>query len=110
MTSVKFSADKGVICGFKISGHCSVDCDDEIGKLVCASVSSAAYMTVNTITEVVKDKADISVDDGKMFLYVSSPCDATVKILQGFKLHIEQLCDQYSNNIRIYGGVDNVKD
>lgn len=110
MTSVKFSADKGLICGFKISGHCSVDGDDEIGKLICATVSSAAYMTVNTITDVIGDKADITVGDGEMFLHVNSPSDATVKILRGFKLHIEQLCDQYGNNIRIYGGADNVKD
>ncbi len=110
MTSVKFLADEKNLLGFEISGHCSTDGDDEIGKTVCAAVSSAAYMTANTITEIIGDKADIAVDEAKMLLRVVNPSLCSVNVLKGFKLHLEELSEQYSNNIRIYGGAKHVKD
>ncbi|MBR4123720.1 MAG: ribosomal-processing cysteine protease Prp [Clostridia bacterium] len=110
MTSVKFLADEKNLFGFEISGHCSVSGDDEFGKIVCAAVSSAAYMAVNTITEIIGDNADITVDDAKMLLRVDNPSNSSVNVLKGFQLHIEELSEQYSNNIRIYGGAKHVKD
>ncbi|MBR6532868.1 MAG: ribosomal-processing cysteine protease Prp [Clostridia bacterium] len=109
MTSVKFLADKDSY-GFEISGHSSCDCDDEFGKIVCAAVSSAAYMAANTVTEIIGDKADIEVDDGKMLFVCKNPSDATVKVLLGLKLHLTALSEDYSNNLKIYGGAKNVKD
>ena len=109
MTSVKFLADEKLY-GFEISGHSTVSCDDEVGKTVCAAVSSAAYMTANTITEIIGDKADAKVDDAKMFFSVKNPCDATKKVLEGLRLHLTELSGQYSNNIKIYGGANHVKD
>ena len=110
MTSVKFFADGKLLKGFSISGHSSFDCDDESGKLVCSAVSSAAYMAANTITEVIGDSADITVDDARMEFFVKSPSNETVAVLKGLKLHLEGLSEQYSNNIRIYGGANHVKD
>ena len=110
MTSVKFLADEKSIYGFSISGHCSKNGDDEIGKIVCAAVSSAAYMTANTITEIIGDSANASVDDAMMHFEVEKPSQSSVNVLKGFKLHLEELADQYSNNIRIYGGAKHVKD
>ena len=104
MTSVKFLADTKCIYGFEISGHCSKDSDDETGKIVCAAVSSAAYMAVNTITDIIGDKADIKLDDALMKFQVSSPSQESIKILEGLKLHLTELSGQYSNNIKIYGG------
>ncbi len=109
MTSVKFLADKDLY-GFEISGHSSFDCEDEVGKIVCAAVSSAAYMAANTVTEIIGDKADATVDDAKMVFVCKNPSDATVKVLLGLKLHLTELADQYSNNLKIYGGAKNVKD
>ncbi len=104
MTSVKFLADEKSLFGFEISGHSSSDCDDLTGKIVCAAVSSAAYMAANTITEVVGDRADIMVDEALMRVVVKNPSQTTVKILEGFKLHLYELSGQYSNNIKIIGG------
>ncbi|MGI6279680.1 MAG: ribosomal-processing cysteine protease Prp [Acutalibacteraceae bacterium] len=101
MTKIKFFADGKGLCGFEISGHSSVSCDDEIGKIVCSAVSSAAYMTANTITDIVGDNAAAVVEDGFMSFSVNNPSDATYKILDGFKLHIKSLADEYTNNIRI---------
>ncbi len=109
MTSVKFLADEK-LCGFQISGHSSVNCDDEVGKIVCAAVSSAAYMTANTITEIIGDKADARVDEAQMYFKVKNPSDATVKVIKGLQLHLTELSMQYSNNIKILEVQKNVKD
>ena len=103
MTSVKFLADKDLY-GFEISGHSSGDGDDEIGKIVCSAISSAAYMAANTITEIIGDKADIEIDDAVMRVKVKNPSRDTVVVLEGLKLHLTELSDQYSNNIKIFGG------
>ncbi len=109
MTSVKFLADER-LCGFKISGHSTVNGDDEFGKTVCAAVSSAVYMAANTITEIIGDKADIKEADGKLYFRVQNPCDASVKVLLGLQLHLTELSKQYSNNIIILEVQKNVKD
>ena len=103
MTSVKFLADEKLY-GFEISGHASKSHDDEIGKIVCSAVSSAAYMAANTITDVIGDKADATVDDAMMRVVVQNPSKASVQVLKGLKLHLAELSNQYSNNITIFGG------
>ena len=110
MTSVKFLADSNGLCGFEISGHCSSDSDDETGRIVCAAVSSAAYMAANTITDIIRDEAEAEVDDALMRFSVKSPSLSAVTVLEGLKLHLTQLSGQYGNNIRINGGAKHVKD
>ena len=87
MTSVKFLADEKLF-GFEISGHSTVNCDDEVGKTVCAAVSSAAYMAANTITEIIGDKAKATVSDGAMYFKVKNPSDAAIMVLDGLRLHL----------------------
>ena len=101
MTAVRFFKNGKTLIGFSVVGHSTKNCDDENGRLVCSAISSAAYMSANTITEIVGDKAEIEVDDGKMILKVINPSDKTVAVLEGFKLHIEQLADIYSDSIKI---------
>ena len=104
MTSVKFLVDEIGLIGFEISGHSSIDCEDEIGKIVCSAISSAAYMVANTITEIIGDIADIEVSEAKMLLKVLNPTKSSIDVLEGFRLHLTELSNQYSNNIKIYGG------
>ncbi len=110
MTGVKFFADANSLYGFEISGHSSINCDDEVGKIVCAAVSSAAYMAANTVTDIIGDKANVTVDDAKMVFVCKNLSDASVKVLEGLRLHLTALADDYSNNIKIFGGAKNVKD
>ena len=98
MTSVKFLAEENLY-GFEISGHSSRDCDDQTGKIVCAAVSSAAYMAANTLTEIVGAKADITVDDGYIELTLRNPDGKTEIILQGLELHISTLAQDYDEFI-----------
>ncbi len=102
MTKIRLSKN-----GFSVTGHCTADNNDETGRLVCASVSSAAYLVANTITEVVKDKADITVleKSGEMHLKVASPSEATKTVLKGFKIHIQQLSEQYPDCIKVISEV-----
>ncbi len=110
MTSVKFLADKKGLYGFEISGHSSFDCDDSAGKIVCAAVSSVAFMAANTITEVIGDKAEATVSDALMVVKCENPSDKSKAVLEGLRLHLTELATQYSNNIKIFGGAKNVKD
>ncbi len=110
MTSVKFLIEDKVLVGFELSGHCSKSSDDVLGKIVCAAVSSAAYLTANTVTEIIGDKAEVFEADAKMRFKVLNPSTSSVAVLEGLKLHLQELSYQYSNNIIIYGGAKNVKD
>ena len=102
MTKVRLSEN-----GFSVKGHCTADANDELGRLVCSSVSSAAYMVANTITDVIGDKADISVDEesGEMTLSLASPKYETQVVLKGFALHIKQLSEQYPGCIKVISEV-----
>ena len=101
MTRVKFLSNRESLSGFEIIGHSSDDCDDFEGKIVCAAVSSAAYMTANTITEIIGDECDIDIDDAKMRVSVKNPSQKTIAVLEGLKLHLTELSKQYSKRIKI---------
>ena len=101
MTCVKFLSKNESFYGFEIKGHSSVDCDDFEGKIVCSAVSSAAYMTANTITEIIGDECQIDLDDALMRVKVVSPSQQSVIVLEGLKLHLTELSKQYSKRIKI---------
>lgn len=86
-----------VLCGFEIDGHSGYS---EAGSdIICASVSSVAYMAVNTITDVIGDKADISISDG-YFRFMTDSCRKETKVvLEGLKLHVSALAGDYSEYI-----------
>ena len=50
MTKYKFLTDEKGIYGFIIKGHSGYG--EQGGDIVCAAVSSAAYMVINTITDI----------------------------------------------------------
>jgi uncharacterized protein YsxB (DUF464 family) len=100
MIKVNYFTDCGDITGFDIHGHAGYD---EYGKdIVCAAVSSAAYLTANTVTDVIKASADVSVDEisGGMRLCIEEKdvkkCD---NVMRGFALHMQSLQKQYAERI-----------
>ena len=101
MIKAKFFHSNGVPTGFDLSGHAGYGISGE--DIVCASVSSAAYMVANTITEIMGVEADITVDEnGAMSLKVSGEdANRTEDILLGFRLHISELSKQYPKNVTI---------
>ena len=100
MTTVTFLKSDDIICGFEISGHS--DFAEEGSDIVCAAISSAAYMTANTVTEILHINAQVTEDDGLMKVRMS-PNDAlkACDILSGLKLHLTALAEQYKNFIKV---------
>ncbi|MBQ7288893.1 MAG: ribosomal-processing cysteine protease Prp [Clostridia bacterium] len=105
MTRVAFYSSGEQLIGFEIQGHSSASATDTEGKIVCAAISSAAYMTANTLTDVIGAAAEIQVDEAKMVCRLTSKIQAAQPILKGFWLHISQLAQDYSNRITLISEV-----
>ena len=101
MIKVCFTRSKDVILGFELSGHSGFS--EEGTDIVCAAVSSASYMTANTLTEILGLNPEIKVDESKMTVKLSkNDAPKAQDILKGFLLHIEGLQEQYPLNITLY--------
>lgn len=100
MIKARFFTEDNKICGFEISGHSGSAVAGE--DVICAFVSSAAYMTANTLTEIVGIQADIDVSDGFMSLKVQSGLSEAQQILEGLRLHLRSLAGDYPNNIKVF--------
>ncbi len=69
---------------------------------MCAAVSSAAYMTANTITEICGCLAAITEKDGHLEVRMPRSESARCQdILRGFELHMEQLAAEYPAHIQL---------
>lgn len=90
----------GFLCGFDVQGHSgSAVCGRDI---VCAAVSSAVYMAVNTLTQVSGCAADIREADGLLSCTV---CEMDIpkaqEVLKGLHIHLQGLVAQYPKLIKI---------
>lgn len=115
MTKVLFYRTGSLITGFRISGHSGFA---EAGEdIVCAAVSSAAYMTANTVTDVLGLKPKrLEVSDGFFALSLQSEdAKKASDILNGFHVHVKGLSKDYDGHITVttltiknnYGGAEN---
>ena len=96
MIRAEFNIRKG---SFTIKGHSG---SAESGQdIICAAVSSAAYMAVNTITEILGVDVEASVRDGYMKATISGSNQAATDILRGLELHISELSKDYPDFIKI---------
>lgn len=104
MIEVCFFSRNGFLTGFELSGHSSYAVRGE--DIVCAAVSSAVYMAANTIREILNIESDVSIDEGKgeFRLTLFTTDDRTELIMQGLRLHLTELSEQYDNDIRIRNG------
>ena len=92
------------IVGFDLDGHCGGVAGRDI---VCAAVSSAAYLTANTLTEVCGLSADVSEADGKLHLRLTDKdISRGDDVMNGFYLHLKGLHDQYPTKIEIIDSND----
>ena len=96
-----FTFPGGADAGFRISGHAGAGAAGS--DPVCAAVSSAAYLTVNTITDVIGAKASAHAKDGCMECrIVPGEAASCAVVLKGLKLHLTALQRQYPKNIQIF--------
>ena len=98
MILVTVTVEDKLITGFTLSGHSGFD--REGSDIVCAAVSSAAYMTANTVTEVLSLPCSVTVDDGFMKLSLSKEeAEPAQVLLNGFLLHLNALSQEYADCI-----------
>ena len=86
-----FTAKDGGLNGFQIKGHSGSAASGE--DIVCAAVSSAAYLTANTITEILHAEMALRLPKKSV-----SQCG---DLLAGLKLHLLSLEEQYPENIHV---------
>ncbi len=107
MIRFKFFRSSEAITGFAVAGHAGYA--EKGSDIVCAAVSSAAYLTANTLTDFLGADAAVSVEpDGRMTLRLAGGDAAAQKVLKGLEHHIRMLSEQYPDCIKvIYGGNTN---
>ena len=106
MICFKFVRSGKSTVGFECRGHAGYAKQGH--DIVCAAVSSAAYLTTNTITDFLKVKADAKADDGYMCLTLLEESAEAQKMLDGLEAHIRSLAKEYPRSIKvIYGGNTN---
>lgn len=94
-----FSSGKTIV-GFELSGHSGYA--EEGSDIVCACVSSCAYMVVNTVTEIYHINADIELHDGFLkFLVPVSGAGELQKLFSGFELHLKALTEDYGSFLKV---------
>lgn len=105
MITIRIFDKAGILYGFEVTGHSGSAPSGE--DIVCAAVSSAAYMAANTLTEVMGFQAEVLTGEALMRLKItdSRPAGAQA-LLKGFEQHIAALSGEYPKNIKIVKGVD----
>lgn len=102
MVCVRFLTNPDGVCqGFLMEGH--AEQGEEGQDIVCAAISSAAYMAVNTLTEVVHvTPLSLRASEGEMYFRVE-PKDVSLcrDVLLGLKLHLQGLEEQYPQALQV---------
>lgn len=99
MIKINFNKADNMLIGFECKGH---SMSAEAGQdIVCAFVSSACFMTANTVTEVIGLNADAAATDGYMRLGIKDSADKAQDILNGMLLHLTELQKDYPENIKV---------
>ena len=101
MILAKFlSTEDKTIFGFEISGHSGYRATGK--DIVCASVSSCAYMVANTVTEIYHIDADADINDGFLsFTVPISKAETLQPLFEGFKLHLNELSKEYRKYLKV---------
>lgn len=99
MIKIRFFQDGDLLTGFECKGHSGAA---ERGQdIICAFVSSACYLTANTVTEILHLPADAADADGYMRLNIKESPQKAQDILRGMRLHLTALEEQYPDHIRV---------
>lgn len=101
ITADFLNGEDGIVTGFSIRGHS--DYSGHGSDIVCAAVSSAAFMAVNTLTDVLNiTPLALRADDGDMLFRIELRDERRSRdILSGLRIHLKNLEEQYPKNIRV---------
>ena len=95
MIKVSFFKKGDSIIGFESSGHSGYA--EEGSDIICSAVSSVTYMVANTLTEILGEEAQISLDDGYMKLIAEKATEKNQVLFKGMALHLNALAQQYES-------------
>lgn len=100
MICAVFYKRDGSLYGFDVRGHAGSAAAGH--DIVCAAVSSAVYLTANTLTEVCGCRAAIDEANGHLKLTVErADTEKAQQTLCGLQLHLQGLADQYPSFIQL---------
>lgn len=94
MVKANFYRKDGMYCGFIISGHAGGRYGQDI---VCAGVSSAVMLTLNTVTDFFSSDADVKVEENKVGLRLKDPQkdDNARALIFSLENHLKLLSEEY---------------
>lgn len=101
MITASFTSDNGRICGFRVSGHSGYS---EAGSdIVCAAVSSMAFLVTNTLTENfgVKAKVDSDEETAALSVKIITPSASSDALLEGFLREMRTLASDFADYVRV---------
>ena len=89
------------IRGFHIQGHSEMNPGGP--EILCAAVSSAAYMTANTVTDVMRLEPELQVSEGDMYLKVKTEQEAEQcrVLFDGLELHLREIAKDYPKYLKV---------
>ncbi|WP_294407912.1 ribosomal-processing cysteine protease Prp [uncultured Ruminococcus sp.] len=95
-----FRNSRDMLTGFSVKGHAGMA--DFGSDVCCASVSSAVMMTANTITEIYKLTAEVTVDENEIALRLGSDENGDGdRLILGLLTHLDLLCDEFPGHIKL---------
>ncbi len=107
ITAGSLTENDGYLLGFTVQGHSE---QGEAGTdVLCAAVSSAVYLVINTVTDVLHvTPLALRADEGDVLFRVEGrDRDCCQTVFQGLKLHLSNLEEQYPGDLRVsYVNVD----
>ena len=99
MIRAEFYESKGLLSGFKISGHAGYA---ESGQdIVCAAVSSAVSLAANIITDGFHSDAQASDKGGAVVLAVKEPDEKTQAVLMMLRQQLKIILEEFPKTIKI---------
>ena len=106
MIKAVFYKKNGGLSGFSLSGHAGWGESGSDGAaagsgVVCASVSSAAELVCNTVTDFFNDEAEVSVLENKLALKLKSGSENSRRLLESFYAHLGLISEEFPGCIRI---------
>lgn len=103
MIIAEFSKKGNSFKAFEISGHS--DYSRSGSDIVCAGVSACVEMTVNGITDVLKESCDVCVNDDSATISLALISDYETmgsKFIEALYLQLNSLSKRYPLNIKVF--------
>lgn len=100
MVTARFEKEENQYCAFEISGHAGYA--DKGSDIVCAAVTSSVQLAVNTMMDIVGQKADIKVEENHIVFRLDSQQDrCSDYLMRGLYQHLAGLSEEYPENVEV---------